>query len=198
MRAIVLTIMACLLASCVSATREREAHCLAVMMMDAWQAGNDVTSAEDTWRAAQQARFERSPAHRDSSLLSDRTANGYVFFGIITPVSVHTDSAGNQPSEVDEERTLYQRVVAAHARYGEASKWYSRVAQRVQTRYEEDDMLYPVLGMLATSPGIVFYPFVRWNVRSALWDGVDPDADDDPVQAFCAGRLGRDAPGPYP
>jgi hypothetical protein len=50
-------------------------------------------------------------------------------------------------------------------------------------------MLYPVLGMLATSPGIVFYPLVRWNVRSVLWEGVDPDAEDDPVQIFCTARL---------
>jgi hypothetical protein len=42
-------------------------------------------------------------------------------------------------------------------------------------------MLYPVLGMLATSTAIVLYPLVRWNVRSVLWDGADPDADDDPV-----------------
>jgi hypothetical protein len=61
----------------------------------------------------------------------------------------------------------------------------------VQTRIEEDEMLYPVLGMLATSTAIVFYPVVRWNVRSVLWDGADPDADDDPVQRFCAGRLGE-------
>ena len=84
---------------------------------------------------------------------------------------------------------LYQRMIAARARHGQASKWYGLVARRVQTRIEEDEMLYPVLGMLATSTAIVLYPLVRWNVRSVLWDGADPDADDDPVQRFCVARL---------
>jgi hypothetical protein len=89
----------------------------------------------------------------------------------------------------EEDATLYRRLVAARARHGEASKWHALVARRVQTRIEEDEMLYPVLSMLATSTAIVIYPLVRWNVRSVLWDGADPDAEDDPVQRFCAARL---------
>jgi hypothetical protein len=63
---------------------------------------------------------------------------------------------------------------------------------------EEDEMLNPVLGALVTSTAIVFYPFIRWNVRSVLWDGVDPDAADDPVQVFCTTRLERESPSPHP
>jgi hypothetical protein len=70
----------------------------------------------------------------------------------------------------------------------------------VQTRLEEDEMLYSTLGMLVSSPMmLVFYPIVRWNVRSVLWDEVDPDSLDDPVRRFCTGRLeGIDQPNAPP
>lgn len=198
MRAIFVIIAACLAAGCLSTTREREVHCLSAMMMDTWQAKNDVESAERAWRTAQQARFERSRAHRDSSVLSVLIDNRYPSSGTVASDSLQGDGAGNRPPEIDEERTLYHRVAAAQARHRETVVWYGRVAHRVQTRIEEDDMLYPVLGMLATSTGIVLYPLIRWNVRSVLWEGVDPDADDDPVQVYCAARLGHENPGPPP
>lgn len=198
MRAIFVIIVACLAAGCLSTTREREVHCLSAMMMDTWQAKNDVESAERAWRTAQQARFERSRAHRDSSVLSVLIDNRYPSSGTVASDSLQGDGAGNRPPEIDEERTLYHRVAAAQARHRETVVWYGRVAHRVQTRIEEDDMLYPVLGMLATSTGIVLYPLIRWNVRSVLWEGVDPDADDDPVQVYCAARLGHENPGPPP
>ena len=44
----------CLLTSCLSATREREANCLATTIMDVWQTEHEVTSAEQVWRSAQQ------------------------------------------------------------------------------------------------------------------------------------------------
>jgi hypothetical protein len=179
-RAILLTLLTCLLmTSCISATREREAHCLAATMTDVWQTEQEVTSAEQLWRTAQQRRSERAVPSRESSSLFVRIAE--------TPAKF-------VPSRDEEEdRRLYQRIVVARLRHGEASKWYGLVARRVQTRIEEDEMLYPVLGMLATSTAIVLYPVVRWNVRSVLWDGVDPDADDDPIQSFCASRLGGQA-----
>jgi len=198
MRAILLTIAACLLAGCMSSNRLREAHCLAATMMDTLEAKNDLKSAEDTWRAFQQARFERSrPGQHPSSLLnliSDRN----LVSGAISLVPRHAEGAGNRPRELDEERALYGHVIAVQARYRESAEWYGRLVHRVQTRLEEDDMLYPVLGMLATSPGIVFYPLVRWNVRSVLWEGVDPDAEDDPVQIFCMARLGQEIHGLHP
>jgi outer membrane murein-binding lipoprotein Lpp len=192
MRAILLTILACLLAGCMSSNRVREAHCLAATMVDTLQAKNDLESAEDTWRAAQQARFERSRAGQHPSsplnLISIRNLD-HVAAALVLR---QAEGAGNRSSEVDEERAMYGHVVATQARYRESAEWYGRVVRRVQTRIDEDNMLYPVLGMLVTSPGIVFYPFIRWNVRSVLWDGVDPDAEDDPVQVFCTARLGQE------
>lgn len=38
-------------------------------------------------------------------------------------------------------------------------------------------------------PRIVCHPIVRRNVRSVLWDGIDPDIVTDPVIHFSAGRL---------
>ena len=198
MRAIFVIIAAGLVASCLSTTREREVHCLGAMMMDTWQAKKDVESAERAWRTAQQARFERSRAHRDSSVLSVLIENRYSSSSTVASDSLQGEGAGNLLPEFDEERTLYHRVAAAQARHRETAVWYGRVAHRVQTRIEEDDMLYPVLGMLATSTGIVLYPLIRWNVRSVLWEGVDPDAEDDPVQVYCTTRLGDENPGSHP
>jgi hypothetical protein len=192
MRAVLLIIMVSLLMSCVSATREREAHCLAVTMMDNWQTERDLDSAEQAWRKWQKARFERSSARGDPSTVSVLFANRYASTGIVEQAAMRGEEGTLLSSEDNEERTLYRSVVDSRARHWEAAKWYRFVARRVQTRIEEDEMLYPVLGMLATSTAIVLYPLVRWNVRSALWDGIDPDAEDDPVQRFCAARLGQE------
>ena len=191
MRATLLIVLTLLLTSCMSATREREVRCLAAMMMDDWQTGRDVDSAEESWRAAEKARPQRSAAGHESSTLSAWIANNDAASGIVEQMASRGGGAGVHPSQADDERILYQRMVAARARYREASKWYGLVARRVQIRIEEDDMLYPVLGMLATSTAIVLYPLVRWNVRSVLWEGIDPDAEDDPVQRFCIARLGE-------
>ena len=185
MRAILLTLLIFLLTSCLSATREREIHCLAATMTDVWQIERELTSAEELWRTAQQARAERSTAGRDASPVSVRVSD------IVDLPSVRREASRHFAWMSEEEAGLYQRVVASRARHAEASKWYGLVARRVETRMEEDDMLYPVLGMLATSTAIVLYPLVRWNVRSVLWDGIDPDAEDDPVQRFCIARLGE-------
>jgi hypothetical protein len=176
MRTLLLSLLACLLTSCLSAPREREAHCLAATMMDLWQTEHELTSAEQAWRTAQETSSERSASGAASSPL---------------PLRV-TDR--NRSGLLVDETILYQRIVSARARHREAMTRNELVARRIQTRIEEDDMLYPVLGMLATSTAIVLYPVVRWNVRSVLWEGADPDAEDDPVQLFCASRLGEVPP----
>ena len=172
MRTLFLSLLACLLTGCLSAPREREAHCLAVTMMDLWQTEHELASAEQAWRNAQEASSERAASGAPPSPFPRRVADR------------------NRSGQLVEDTNLYQRIVSARTRHREAVKQPDLVARRVQTRLEEDDMLYPVLGMLATSTAIVLYPVVRWNVRSVLWEGADPDAEDDPVQSFCAVRLG--------
>ena len=186
----IIVLLACgLMTGCVSAPREREAHCLAVAMADTWQAEQEVESAEREWRRAQQARAEIASARPHSLPLSTVLADWYASSASAIPAVLRTpDSYGLMHADAAE-RALYERVVTAHERSKEAKIWYGRVARRVHTRIEEDDMLYPVLGTLATSTAIVLYPLVRWNVRSVLWEGEDPDSDRDPVQVYCAGRL---------
>jgi hypothetical protein len=154
--------------------------------MDVWQTEHDLTSAEQVWRTAQQARSERTAESRGSSGLSIRVADAPPIIG---QAAARFESFGFPASGSQDDARLYQRMIDARVSHGQASKWYGLVARRVQTRIEEDEMLYPVLGLLATSTAIVLYPLVRWNVRSVLWDGADPDADDDPVQRFCTARL---------
>lgn len=185
--AMFLILLGCLLTSCVSATREREAHCLAATMMDLWQTEHELTSAEQAWRTPQPARPERSAAARDSLALSMRVAGADAPSSVVEQAALRLE--GLWPVSRTEADPLYRHLVAARVRHGEAMKWHRLVTRRVQTRIEEDEMLYPVLGMLVTSTAIVLYPLVRWNVRSVLWDGTDPDAADDPVQSFCAARL---------
>jgi hypothetical protein len=151
-----------------------------------WQTEQELTSIEQVWRTAHQARFERTAPDHDSSGLSIRVADTP---SIIGETVAQFESFRFPAPRSQEDARLYQRMIDARVSHGQASKWYGLVARRVQTRIEEDEMLYPVLGLLATSPAIVLYPLVRWNVRSVLWDGSDPDADDDPVQRFCAARL---------
>lgn len=192
MRALIL-LMACgFMAGCLSAAREREAHCLGAMMADTWQAEHELESAERDWRSAQQEGADHTLAYRHSPQLSAVIADWYSSSAPAMPASLRSPSAGDRLTETDQDQARYERVVAAHARYRTSKEWYGRVARRVQTRMEEDNMLYPVLGTLATSTAIVFYPLVRWNVRSVLWEGADPDADDDPVQVFCTARLRQD------
>jgi hypothetical protein len=168
------------------------------MMSDVWQADDEFKSAERAWRTAQQARFERSLTRQDSSIGSSFASHISLPSIAVTSTPVREEGSKDRLPELDEERALYRQVVASQARQMETAEWYGRVARRVETRMEEDEMLNPVLGALVTSTAIVFYPFIRWNVRSVLWDGVDPDADDDPVQVFCTARLGRERPGLHP
>ncbi len=192
MRTFLLTIVACLLAGCVSSTRVREANCLGSLMMDVWHAEDELKSVEIAWRAAQQIRYDRSLAGGES-LLSSLLVNSTRPPSAPVALVPRQDGSADRLRDGSEERALYRQVGAARTKHRETVDWYGRVAHRVQTRLEEDDMLYPVLGTLVTSTAIFFYPVIRWNVKSILWDGVDPDAEDDPVQRFCATRLDRDA-----
>jgi hypothetical protein len=189
---IVLVVFALLLTSCLSAPREREANCLGLTMLDLRQSGEELAAAEEAWRRTLEVSAQRPAAPAvPAKTVADRNLGAL----LQKQVGIRRDNSVLSFG-TEEERRMYGRIVAARAGHAEASKWYGLLARRLQTRIEEDDMLYPVLGMLATSTAIVLYPLVRWNVRSVLWDGVDPDAEDDPVQRFCAARLGEAQPSP--
>lgn len=187
MRTLSLTLLSFLLTGCLSAPREREAHCLAAMITDVWETEQQLTAAEEAWHRAQLVPGPPRALSVSAQPIADRSALPEV----TSPAGRRHGDLSRLSFRTHEEMTIYGSMVAARSRHANASKWLGVVARRVQTRMEEDDMLYPVLGMLVTSTGIILYPLVRWNVRSVLWDGVDPDADDDPVQRFCAARLGE-------
>ena len=189
MRPIYLTLLASLLAGCLSAPREREAHCLAATMADMWQAEEQLSAVEEAWRKVQSVSTQRAAV----AAFPPRTADTNGLPLVAVQARLGRGDFSHFSFRTEEERSLYGSLVSARAHRADASKWLRLVALRVQTRIEEDDMLYPVLGILATSTAIVLYPLVRWNVRSVLWDGADPDANDDPVQRFCAERLGQAA-----
>lgn len=189
MRAVLLTVLAGLLLGCMSMTRTREVHCLGTLMIDVVESEQEIESIKKDWRAREYAgadHVSRSwyPPSEFASLPNDSPG----------PVSVAlmpggTGSLGSNANFQDTE-ALYRKLMQARARHHDIQSWYTRVAHRVQTRFEEDNVLFAVLGTFVTAPAsLLFYPIVRWNVRSVLWDGANPDADDDPIQQFCLRRL---------
>jgi hypothetical protein len=158
-------------------------------MVEVSESKQEMESIEMEWRARQQGRADESyhswyPPSESAPVRTDSP----------TPVSIALmpDGMGSLgPSQnFGQTEALYRQLIQARARHHDTLAWYTRVARRVQTRFEEDDMLYSVLGMLVSAPAsLLFYPIVRWNVRSVLWDGADPDGNDDPIQQFCLMRM---------
>ncbi|MFI5247850.1 MAG: hypothetical protein ACHQWV_04785 [Nitrospirales bacterium] len=155
-------------------------------MLEVWTSQEKLDSLEADWRTAWKARSLTAWQSLPQSSLAGN--------GNITAVFIPTTRAEGRivaeanPRGVEDD--LYQRLIDQRARYHQSVDWYHRVSRRVQTRLEEDEMLYSTLGTLVSSPMmLVFYPIVRWNVRSVLWDEGDPDSPDDPVRRFCMGRL---------
>ncbi len=196
MRVSLLSLVTCLLLGCMSATREREAQCLGSLMTGVWQSQDRVESAEQAWRTAHYTRYEREKAAREAAVPSMYFKEVAVSQGIAAYPLV--DHVGTPPVTRDQEEELYRKMIQARSQHREQLDWYRRVAQRVETRLEEDEMLYPVLGALITSPAILFYPVVRWNVRSVLWEEGDPDTENDPVRLFCMTRLAALDPSTVP
>jgi hypothetical protein len=88
-------------------------------------------------------------------------------------------------SREDRLRASQAELHAAVTRSQAMVDWYNRIYQRLRTRIEERQMLTEAFWALATGPGLIFYPFVHWNVHSVMWDGTDPDAASDPVTQYC-------------
>jgi hypothetical protein len=186
MRGVLLIILASLAVGCASPTRTREVDCLGSLMLEVWTSQEKLDSLEADWRTAWKA---RSLTKWQSPPQSSLAGNGNITAVFIptTRAEARIVAEANPPRVEDD---LYQRLIDQRARYDQSVGWYHRVSRRVQTRLEEDEMLYSTLGTLVSSPMmLVFYPIVRWNVRSVLWDEGDPDSPDDPVRRFCTGRL---------
>lgn len=74
-----------------------------------------------------------------------------------------------------------------------ALEWYPRVYERLASRLEEEQILSEVRWVLAAHPpSLIFYPIIRWNIHSVMWDGLDPEAGSDPLNQFCTARLAEE------
>lgn len=186
MRAVLLIVLASLAAGCVSSTRLRETDCLGSLMLEVWTSQERLDSLEDEWRTARNAGSSTARPSPPPSSPAGGAGNPVVAMPAI--LAEARTVAETDPRRVEDD--LYRRLLDQRVRYRQSVDWYRRVSNRVQTRLDEDEMLYSTLGTLAASPMmLVFYPIVRWNVRSVLWDDGDPDSPDDPVGRFCTGRL---------
>lgn len=186
MRAVLLIILASFAVGCVSSVRTCEVDCLGSLMLEVWTSQEKLDSLESDWRTAWRA---RSLTARQSSPLSSLAGNGGMTAVSLPAIPAEALTVAEaDPHRVEDD--LYRRLIDQRAGYHQSVDWYRRVSRRVQTRLDEDEMLYSTMGALVAVPVmLVFYPIVRWNVRSVLWDDGDPDSLDDPVRRFCTGRL---------
>lgn len=190
MRALVLSVLAALLFGCMSTTRIRELHCLGTLMVDVSESKQEMEAIEHNWRARRQPGADQLSHswYPLSESAPDSTDSPIPVSVPLVPGDIGSHSPAKNFEQTD---GLYRQLIQASTRHHDTLTWYTRVARRIQTRFEEDEMLYSVLSTFVTAPvSLLFYPIVRWNVRSVLWDGADPDADDDPIQQFCVTRLG--------
>ena len=170
---------------------KREGRCLASLTPDFLHATQELASLESDWRLS---------LHKSDDLfLSSRLW-----------LSVESDEPGiparSSPSDSDplmrgstnrykETRhatmEAYARLLEARLRHQSTVDWYGRVYDRLRTRLEEEQILSDVRLVLLTGPGLIFYPIIRWNIHSVMWDGHDPDADSDSITLYCADRLSK-------
>lgn len=162
-----------------STALEREGRCLASLSPDFLSAYEEIRSLEHEWRAEVRARQE-GWVHR---MKPSRQSTSGSFSGAWSVAGLY-----ELPPTEREERA-YAKLAEAKVRHRDTMTWYGRVYDRFRTRLEEDQLLSETRAVLLTTPAIIFYPIVRWNIRTVLWDGIDPDADTDTVTRFCRARL---------
>jgi hypothetical protein len=163
---------ACLLCSACTTGLERDGRCLAALTPDFLNAHTELTRLQTFWRALPYRMVRGDPA----------------------------EEVGMARAGEDRLRGSQAELRAAVTRYQTTLDWYDRIYQRVRTRIEERQMLTEAFWTLATGPGLIFYPFVHWNVHRVMWDGTDPDAESDPVRQYChaLASTGLDDPAPAP
>jgi hypothetical protein len=189
MPVLILIMLASFVAGCLSSSRTREVYCLGQLMMDVSESFETVQSIEVQWRTTQQPGGEQtiSPGSPVSPVGTPFVIQDGQSSVPMHPVTLGRLTPTQNFSAQDE---LYRHLAEARRLHRDNLSWYSRVSRRVQTRLDEDEMLYGVLGMAVSAPAaLLFYPIIRWNIRSVLWDETDPDAETDPVQRFCLARL---------
>lgn len=157
-------LVVCLLLSGCATALKQEGRCLASLTPEYLRAQEELEELESAWEA--------SALQRDAELNRGETQYGL---------------SGRADAE-----SAHRRLIEARRAHRPLLDWYGKVYARVRTRMDEEAMLTDVGMVLITNPGIVFYPVIRWNIHTVVWDGADPDADSDPVTRYCRDRLGRE------
>ncbi|MGH7255015.1 MAG: hypothetical protein ACREI3_04490 [Nitrospirales bacterium] len=188
-----------ILTGCATALK-RDLTCLALLTPASVAAHRELAEAETQWRRALQSSSKRVQA-LPTSTVSDPPAEDSGRPGVQAPA----EPEDGVPASVSSLPLASTRYRAAQARLHPTLETYRLVMERVELRLEEEQILSDVRWILLWSPAIVLYPVIRWNVRSVIWDGVDPDDDADPVNQRCAQRLHQTtktsagaASGPFP
>ncbi len=169
--AILLLLVWSVVGGCATALK-RDGRCLASLTPDYLAAQEEVQQLEGTWRTLLRQKAWLASQGPASSPLDSREAGD--------------PAAQRQVSDA------YALLQEARRRHHPTLEWYGKVYRRVQMRIEEDRVLTDVQTVLIPTPGILFYPVIRWNIHSVMWDGTNPDDEADPVTRFCADRLGKD------
>ena len=172
------------LGGCASAMK-RDGQCLASLAPEYVNAHEELASLEASWRAA----LRRRDAELGSLLPPFAAKPDYP----VSPLPRESDLAARQEQARRAEGRAYAELMDAKVRHRPTLEWYGKVSERFRTRLDEEEILSEVRLVLVAGPGVIFYPIVRWNVHSVMWDGTDPDAESDPVTRYCADRLSKPA-----
>ena len=177
---------------------KREGRCLASLTPDFLHAIQELANLEAAWR--------QSLLKDEDSFLASRPGRFADMDGPGIPARPFlSDSDPLKSGSTDRHKEARHAALEAHARLFEARlrhqstlDWYGRVYDRLRTRLEEEQILSDVRMVLLTGPGLLFYPIIRWNIHSVMWDGSDPDADSDSITLYCTDRLSKVAALPEP
>lgn len=177
---------------------KREGRCLASLTPDFLHATQELASLEADWRWSL---LKGEDSFLPSSLwLSAEPDEAGIparpFLSDFDPLQ--SDSRDRHEKARRATLEAQARLLEARLRHQSTLDWYGRVYDRLRTRLEEEQMLSDVRLVLLTGPGLIFYPIIRWNVHSVMWDGQDPDADSDSITIYCTDRLAKVAALPEP
>ena len=192
MRTLCALLLGFLLAGCSTALK-RDGQCLASLAPEFVQTRDELTQREAAWREALARRRAESA---ESSGLTSSAMNSFrhaVSTSGVDGTSIEPDRVHGRQTAPETEQDAYAKVAEARTRHRTTVMWFQKVYTRIHTRLDEEAVLSQTLMTLVTSPAVVFYPLIRWNIRSVFWDGTDPDAESDPVTKYCTERLSAEA-----
>lgn len=183
MRSSCLLVMMLLLAGCTTAIKQ-DGRCLASLTPEFFNAQEELAVQERTWNSltSHRNRSDVSATHLLFPSNDDRKSS-----------PVLPEMISQLPRQIDQDtEEAYRKLKEARLHYQSLFDWYEKVYGRLRMRLEEAQILSETFViLLGGGPAIALYPIVRWNIRSVIWDGADPDAESDPITRYCTERLSQ-------